>query len=158
MDRSWCLDQASLDRHHTVCSSSQTLVFSFFFILPTGWLCVVLCTCPLLFLPCGFFVFLPLISLFLPLLSFYFLSHSLPSTSCYLSPSLTPSLNLSFSPIYFFSFDDCLFIYVFIPPLAPFTASFFFSPPPYGYGSNYVKHFALASFFLQFAVSKRETC
>lgn len=40
---------------------------------------------------------LRLISLFLPLHSFYFLSSLALSTSCYLSPSLTPSLNLSLS-------------------------------------------------------------
>lgn len=76
----------------------QTFVVCVFFIFPIGQFCVVLCTCPLLFLPCGFFVFQPLISLFLPLLSFYFLSHSLPRLPAISPPHSHPhSISFSFS-------------------------------------------------------------
>lgn len=106
----------------------QTFVVCVFFIFPIGQFCVVLCTCPLLFLPCGFFVFQPLISLFLPLLSFYFLSHSLPRLPAISPPHSHPhSISFSFSippP----SLALTLIPYLSLLPLrSPFSLSFSFS-------------------------------
>lgn len=96
------------------------------FVFPTGGqLCVVLCTRPWPFLlPCGFFIFC-LISLFLPLHS-YFLSSLALSTSCYLSPSLTPSLNLSLSlsvSLRSLSLSFSLSFLISLPPSLPLTIS-----------------------------------